>query len=344
MQINFQVLRNPLKNKFATNHRVISDNRQLLVKVTAGGLIGYGTGLLSYDDQELDLQIKKFEGRLPKYQEILTSAQLENFKKSIEQIKSVEPTAVLEHEAIDLALHDLWGKSFNKPLSELFGFSDVIRQPSGFSISAPLSIEEFDSQLSRVNLNLPILKLKMKSQTDLKVVEVLRNKYKGRIWIDGNCAWTASQLPEILDYFSFLGVEILEQPLPRGCFQSLARVKGRTKTLLFADEDCLNSDSISKISSFYDGVSIKLHKCGGLLEALKMVELAHRLNLKIMLGCRTENAIGVSAISQLASSADYLDLDGAVDILEDQFTGTRFVDGLLIKSSAAGIGVSINEL
>jgi L-alanine-DL-glutamate epimerase-like enolase superfamily enzyme len=70
-----------------------------------------------------------------------------------------------------------------------------------------------------------------------------------------------------------------------------------------------------------------------------MITLAKSLHLKIMLGCRTENSIGISAISQFAGLADYLDLDGAMDIIDDKYRGSQFQNGQMIIPELPGIGV-----
>lgn len=341
MKIEYQVVRSRLKTEFVTNHRAIRDNRQLIVTLTKNGAQGIGTGLLSYDDQVLQFQISKFISHIENYSRILAGAptSLDGISELIRILKLVAPNATLEHEALDLALYDLFGKLQRKPVFEIFGYTGKQLLPSGFSISAPKDVYSFAEELEKIDKTLPILKLKMKSNSDLGMVELLRSQYDGRIWIDGNCAWDSGDLETNLRYFDKFDVEIVEQPLREGHYEALLRFKDRTGCVLIADEDCVDTHSLEKIRSYYNGVSIKLHKCGGLLEANNMMKTSKNFGLKIMLGCRTENLIGITAISNLGEGADYLDLDGAVDILDDEFDGLEFEKGKLRRATSYGLGV-----
>ena len=78
----------------------------------------------------------------------------------------------------------------------------------------------------------------------------------------------------------------------------------------------------------FHGINIKLAKCGGLDEAAKMIELAKTNDLKIMFGCMVESSIGITALGQFASQADYLDLDGNLLINNDPYSGLIIQKGI----------------
>ena len=96
---------------------------------------------------------------------------------------------------------------------------------------------------------------------------------------------------------------------------------------------------IEKIKSAYHGINIKLMKCGGLREAMKMILRARELNLKIMIGCMSESSCGVSAAAQLTPLADWADLDGPLLISNDPFQGITYDKGKIILSDLSGTGV-----
>ena len=66
---------------------------------------------------------------------------------------------------------------------------------------------------------------------------------------------------------------------------------------------------------------IKLAKCGGIREALRMIHAARALDLEVMLGCMIESELGIAQAAQLGSLADYIDLDGHLLISNAPFTG-----------------------
>jgi L-alanine-DL-glutamate epimerase-like enolase superfamily enzyme len=84
---------------------------------------------------------------------------------------------------------------------------------------------------------------------------------------------------------------------------------------------------------------VKLVKCGGILGALRMVEVARAVGLKVMLGCMVESSVSISAAAQIGPLADHLDLDGAILITDDPFRGARNVEGHIILPEGPGLGV-----
>ena len=70
-----------------------------------------------------------------------------------------------------------------------------------------------------------------------------------------------------------------------------------------------------------------------------MVNLAHALGLKVMLGCMTETSCAVSAAAQLSPMVDHADLDGNLLISNDPFRGVQIKGGKIVLTSAPGIGI-----
>lgn len=97
-----------------------------------------------------------------------------------------------------------------------------------------------------------------------------------------------------------------------------------------------------KCAGYFDGINIKLTKCGGLTPALRMIQKARELNLKVMVGCMTESSVGISAIAQLLPQLDYVDMDGAMLLKEDIATGVQILDGgKIVFPEVAGSGVRL---
>src|SRR5690606_1876068 len=109
-----------------------------------------------------------------------------------------------------------------------------------------------------------------------------------------------------------------------------------------ADEDLQSIDDLELLQPHYKTLNIKVMKCGGLTPSLVIVQKAKALNFKIMLGCMTESTVGISAGIALDSFADYLDLDGANLIANDNFNGSKIVNGEVILSYDSGLGITVN--
>jgi len=85
-------------------------------------------------------------------------------------------------------------------------------------------------------------------------------------------------------------------------------------------------------------IDVKLLKCGGLRRALEAIRLARRVGLGVMLGCKTESVLGITAIAQLGGLADHLDLDGHLDIVDDPFVGVVVEEGKVTLPARPGLG------
>jgi L-alanine-DL-glutamate epimerase-like enolase superfamily enzyme len=85
-------------------------------------------------------------------------------------------------------------------------------------------------------------------------------------------------------------------------------------------------------------------KCGGYEEVPKMFKYANDSGLKVMLGCMVESSVGITAMSQFASQADYLDLDGNLLINNDPYDGMEVQNGVPTLANGNGFGLTLNSL
>ncbi|MBI3004061.1 MAG: dipeptide epimerase [Ignavibacteriales bacterium] len=94
-----------------------------------------------------------------------------------------------------------------------------------------------------------------------------------------------------------------------------------------------------QLMNSYDGINIKLMKCTGLREAMRMVATARACGMKIMVGCMIETSVAISAAAQFSPLIDYADLDGSVLTTNDPFEGVTILNGKLELPDRPGIGV-----
>ena len=129
----------------------------------------------------------------------------------------------------------------------------------------------------------------------------MRAETDARLRIDGNEGWTLDTARELTPELIELGVEFVEQPFPAADLDSLPRLPRARPTRLpvYIDEGCKDLASVAPIAQYADGIVIKLSKCGGIREALRMIHAARALGLGVMLGCMIESELGISAAAQL---------------------------------------------
>jgi L-Ala-D/L-Glu epimerase len=108
---------------------------------------------------------------------------------------------------------------------------------------------------------------------------------------------------------------------------------------IIADESCVVLDDVATVADRVDGINIKLMKCGGLRNALKMIATARAHHLKVMLGCMIESSLSITAAAHLSPLVDYADLDGPLLIEHDPFDGLQYESGKLVLPDRPGLGV-----
>jgi L-alanine-DL-glutamate epimerase-like enolase superfamily enzyme len=257
-------------------------------------------------------------------------------------LDSLPPGPQAARAAVDIALHDLWGKMIGQPLHRLFGLTPAPLPPTSFTIG----IDAPEVMAARVKeLNYPIIKVKLGTEDAEATVAAIRSSTNARLRVDANAAWDPEQALDLIIRLSQYDLELVEQPLPKGDAKPYLwlhdQLRARGVTLpIFADESVKTSCDVAAYAGAVDGVVVKLMKTGGLREALRTIHTARAHGMKIMLSCMIESSVGVTAASHLAPLCDHLDLDGPLLIANDSFRGLRYDGANLFIPQAAGIGVS----
>jgi L-alanine-DL-glutamate epimerase-like enolase superfamily enzyme len=143
----------------------------------------------------------------------------------------------------------------------------------------------------------------------------------------------------MIDVLAECGVEYVEQPVAAGDLDGLGFVRERSKLPVIADESCVVASDIARLVGRVDGINIKLSKCGGLREALRMVATARSHGMLVMAGCMIETSLGISAAAHFAPLLDYADLDGAALLADDPYIGATIDGGQIVVPDGAGLGV-----
>jgi len=239
--------------------------------------------------------------------------------------------------ALDGVVHDWLGRRVGQPLWRLLG-TDRVTPPTSYTIG--IDSVEGTADRTRRATGFEVLKIKVGGPSDLERLRAVRAETDARLRIDGNEGWdldTALALtPELLS----MGVEFVEQPFPADDLESFLIYRTVSPRLpVMIDEGCKDLSSVAPIAGYADGIVIKLAKCGGIREALRMIHAARALDLQVMLGCMIESELGIAAAAQLGSLADYIDLDGHLLISSQPFVGLGLSEGRLVLSEGPGLGI-----
>lgn len=172
------------------------------------------------------------------------------------------------------------------------------------------------------------------------MIETIRSVTSLPLAVDVNQGWKDRQFAlDMIHWLKEKGVVMVEQPMPIERIDDTAWLTGHSPLPVFADESVQRLKDVAALRGVFTGINIKLMKCTGMREAWKMVNLAHALGMRAMIGCMTETSCAVSAAAQLSPLADFADLDGNLLISNDRFKGMQVVKGKIALNDLPGIGV-----
>lgn len=271
----------------------------------------------------------------------------------IEQIVETMDQAVTENPsakaAIDMALHDILGKTARKPLFKLIGgFRKDVLTDITLGIKEPKEMAE--DAIRAVEKGFRVLKVKVgvDPKEDFERIKGIREAVGSdiAIRIDANQGWTTHQAIEILKKLEPFNVEIAEQPVKADDIKGLAEVRRNSSVPVMADESVHTPNDALRVvnEEAVDLINIKLMKSGGILKAKKIAAIAESANVSCMIGCMSESAIGVTAGVHLAAAIkniQYADLDSDI-ILQDKLVlkgGAKLRASRRVPLQKPGLGI-----
>lgn len=313
-----------------------SDTRDtIFVRYARDGIVGLGEGA----------PIKRYgetaQAALQALQEVrplLLSGDPWQHRELMAQLWARLPGQWALKAAIDAAFMDWVGKRLGVPLYRYFGLDPQKAPLTTFSIG--IDTPELTKQKVREAAEFPILKVKVGLTSDEATIAAVRSVTDKPLRVDANEGWTSKEeARRKIKWLQTQGVEFIEQPLPATMHEESRWLRDQVEMPIFADEACLHLRDIPRLAEAYDGINIKLDKCGGIWEALRMIHVARAHGMKVMLGCMISSSLAIAAAAQLAPLVDYIDLDGFLLIGNDPFAGLEVRKGKLILSDQPGLGV-----
>jgi L-alanine-DL-glutamate epimerase-like enolase superfamily enzyme len=261
-----------------------------------------------------------------------------NLEEIIDYIDTVDIGNYAAKASVDIALHDLVGKLIRQPWYKIWGYNPTKTPSTSFTIG--IDTAEVVKQKVLEAAEYKILKVKLGRDTDKEMIETIRSVTNKPICVDVNQGWKDKE--KALDMIFWLqekGVVFVEQPMDKKNLDDNAWLTEKSPLPTIGDEAVQGLTDVVKAKGIYSGINIKLMKCGGMRNAIKMLGLAEGLGLKVMIGCMTETSCAISAASHLTPMALWADLDGALLISNDLYKGTTIVDGKVTLTNLPGIGI-----
>jgi L-alanine-DL-glutamate epimerase-like enolase superfamily enzyme len=323
---------------FAIARGTTSEHRLLRVKITDDdGVEGWGEAAPNrFYGETIDTALGALE-RLRPVVEAMNPWLLEDVEAEMNRALRFNGSV---KSAISAALHDLAGKRLGIPVYQLWGLDPAKAPLSSFTIAIAANDAELRERIGQAE-QYPVLKVKLGTDHDEQIIRTVRAAAPDKILrVDANAAWTAKHALRMIDVLVECGVEYVEQPLAAHDLEGTRFVRERSVLPVICDESCVVATDIPKLVGVADGINLKLSKCGGLREALRMIATARSHGMLVMAGCMIETSLGITAAAHLAPLLDFADFDGAALLADDPYLGATIEKGRITIPSGPGLGVS----
>ena len=241
-------------------------------------------------------------------------------------------TAGAARNSLDGAYWDVNAKQTGRRAYELAGIRALAPLTTAYTISLS-SAAEMAAAAERAAWR-PLLKVKLGGGEDrARIAAVRRAAPRAEIIVDANEGWDADNFEQNLAACADAGVTLIEQPLPEGRDDALARIQRPIPVC--ADESVHDRASLDALTGKYDAVNIKLDKAGGLTEALALAAEAERRGFTIMVGCMVATSLAMAPAMLVAERARLVDLDGPLLLAKDRADGLRYEGSLIYPPEPA---------
>ena len=341
----------PLRTPFKTALRTVSSVEDVIVEIhTDCGAVGYGeappTGVITGDTT--GAIIGAIRDHIAGH---LIGRNVDEFETLLQTVQNSIVHNSSAKAAVDMALWDLYGQLYSIPVYKLMGGArKKITTDITISVNDPEMMVQ--DALRAVARGYDCLKMKVGVNPELDVARLRAVRAAvGKditIRIDANQAWTPKQAIRILNNMQEQGLEIelVEQPVKACDLEGLKYVTDHSYVPVLADESVFSPADAMTILKMgaADLINIKLMKCGGLYNALKIASAAEIYGVSCTIGCMLEAKISVNAAVHLACAKNIItkvDLDGPVLCSEDPILGGAVFDEKQITvSDAPGLGIA----
>lgn len=334
-RITVKIYELKLKQAWGLSRGTWTTRRNAFVRIERDGAVGLGEAAPIARYSETAESAAAF---IEKAKPILLK-DLREYAVRFGEIEALGPGEHAAKAAMDMAILDWVGRKLGEPVWRLLGLGRDKVVTTTYSIG----IDEVPvmQQKLRDAPDFGVYKIKVGTPDDRKIIEGIRAVTDKPLITDANEGWkTKEEALEMIDWMAGQGVELVEQPLPADRLEDQGWLKERVKIPIFADECLIRPSDLPRIAPYFHGINVKVMKCGGLQEAVRLAGMARALDLKLMIGCMIESSLGISAAAAVASLFDRADLDGNILISNDPFQGVKTVKDVLALGDGPGLGVT----
>lgn len=297
----------PLTRPLVISLGTITHSTSVVLTIeTDDGICGVGEGAASVfvTGETMD----GVEAVLRKFEQALIGTNPTDIEKVHRMMENSSARAFVARTAVDLACYDILGKVSGMPVYRLLGgYSNKIETDITIGIGDPQQMAEMAAIHVKNGFRIIKTKVGTGESEDIERVRRIRDAVGTDISIrlDANQAWTPKEALHMIERLGEYGIELVEQPVPYYDVDGLAYVTRHSRIPIMSDESAFDSRDVFHLVQRHavDYVNIKLMKCGGIWEALKINNICEAAGMECMLGCMAEETnIGITAAASLGAA------------------------------------------
>ncbi len=343
MEVTFRRIELQKRFPLAISRGTMASSENLFVTVTDGEYQGIGelspaTGK-NWSAERGEVQLSAF----------INQVELQRFSTweiwQMMKDREIDPPAMA---ALDMALWDLFGKRAGQPLYKVFGLPKPtvptsvtigINPPEVTRERVPLILESTKAKCLKIKLGSP--EGRDHDKAHFEAARESSARFDVKLRVDANGGWDVNEANMMIPWLAERGVDYVEQPLVEGNEAELKHIFEGRKLPIFVDESCRFSTDVPKVVNWVDGVNLKLMKCGGLTDALRIISTAKAHGLLTMIGCMSESSIAIAAGAAISGVLDHIDLDSHLNLNPDPASGAPIVNGVIVPQDLPGLGAAL---
>jgi L-alanine-DL-glutamate epimerase-like enolase superfamily enzyme len=267
--------------------------------------------------------------------------------------------------AVDIALHDLWGKSVGQPIYRLLGGAVRDSVPVAHMIGLMDESDAANEGIAAIADGVHALQIKggVDAERDIRLVRTLRRELGSGVTLrlDANQGYGhAKRARQVVARLADAGVDLVEQPTAGLAF--LAEVTAAATVPIIADESCWDvSDALEVVRHrAADCLSIYLAKAGGFVGARRVAAVAEAQHMACDINGSIESAIGNAANTHFVLAHSAVSLASVIPVsapagahpytvagryYEDDVISEAFAvrDGAILPLNRPGLGIEVDE-
>ena len=295
----------------------------------ANGMIGYGSGSPA-EDVVGETTEQTLQNLQSNFVQQLVGRDIRQFQQIVYDAFVQFPHLPGTLAAIDIALHDAFGKFIGMSVANFYG-TKIKPLPTSVTIGIKNIQETIDDAMEYKKLGFRVLKVKagLLVEADIERIALLHEKFGNyfTIRVDANQGYTLSELNTFISASKKYDIELIEQPTPVGIENELLALDALDRKILTGDESLKDAKAALQFATGdkpFGIYNIKLMKCGGIMGAIEIATIAKNAEIDLFWGCNDESIISITAALHVAyscSNTKYIDLDGSLDLAEDLVSG-----------------------